>query len=85
MTFRMYGLIVVSVGITLDTEVELCGIPALQSSWKAREPQEVTKGKFKVCGLGGDWGDRHGVHTLRLTVRQYVDFLAKSLAELALS
>ena len=32
----------------------------------------------------GTGTDRHGVHTLRLTVRQNVDFLAKSLGELAL-
>ena len=31
----------------------------------------------------GDWGDRHGVHTLRLTVQQNLDFSAKCLSRIS--
>ena len=37
----------------------------------------------KDLGNGGDWGDRHGVHTLRLTVQQNLDFSAKCLSEIS--
>ena len=40
----------------------------------------IGSAKFKMAG---DWGDRHGVHTLPLTVQQNLDFFAKCFSSIS--